>query len=287
MYIPANYGNNLEKPKGNFDGFNLIRRAYMKKDKRNILLPFVNIINCKLKLKTWLHNKFPAIATKDTVSSENGNPANGNYRRGLLAIILLILMLPSLFLKANAQGRSNHQADIAAEIIRFHVIANSDSQEDQALKLAVKSVLVDKLAPYLQDAGSKDEARQIIYDKMDYIGELAKDTISRQGFNYPVKVTLEEDYFPLRIYGDYAFPPGNYEALRVEIGQGKGKNWWCVMFPPLCFVDETYSIVDESSGQKLKYLLTEEDYEALKLKKVPVKIRFKLLQIIKDFFNKG
>ena len=203
----------------------------------------------------------------------------------LFALILLLLAYLSFAFKANAQKEQNIQASIADEIIRFHVIANSDSDQDQALKLAVKDTIVKELARYLSKASSKEEAREILSDKMDYIKELATDTIIHQGYNYPVKVSLERTYFPLKLYGEYAFPPGYYEALRVQIGSAKGKNWWCVMFPPLCFVDETYSIVDESTGEKLKYLLDEEDFESLKLKKSPVKIKLKLLEFIKELFN--
>lgn len=221
-------------------------------------------VNCLHKIKDCLHNNaFPA----------------------LLFFFLLLLFIPSLVIRANAQNRQKQQR-IAEQIIRFHVIANSDSDKDQALKLTVKSVLVDELSSCLRDAASIEEARKIISDRLEDISLLAKDTITAQGFSYPVRVSLEESYFPLRLYGEYAFPPGYYEALRVEIGEAKGKNWWCVVFPPLCFVDESYSLVDEESGQKLKYLLTEEDYESLKAKKIPVKIKFKLLEFIKDLFNK-
>jgi len=205
---------------------------------------------------------------------------------GLLLIILLLLFIPSLIIRANVQNRQRQQ-QIADQIIRFHVIANSDSDKDQALKLAVKSVLVDRLSPYLKDAASIADARKIISNLQEDITQLARDTIMAQGFSYPVKVSLTECYFPLRLYGEYAFPPGKYEALRVEIGEAKGKNWWCVVFPPLFFVDETCSIIDEDSGQKLKYLLAEEDYEALKTKKMPVKIKFKLLEFFKDLFDKN
>lgn len=176
---------------------------------------------------------------------------------------------------------------IADEIIRFHVIANSDSDEDQALKLAVKNTLVKELAPYLKEASSKEAAKKIISDKLEYIKELAVNTIQQQGCSYPVKVSLEECYFPLKVYGEYAFPPGYYEALKVEIGNASGKNWWCVMFPPLCFIDDTYSIVDDSSGKKLKYLLSEEEYESLKINDAPVKIKFRLLELICDLFKKS
>ena len=89
----------------------------------------------------------------------------------------------------------------------------------------------------------------------------------------------------MKVYGDYALPPGNYEALQVRIGDAQGQNWWCVMFPPLCFVDETYSIVSEDSEKKLKYLLTDDELDYIKANKVPVKIRFKLFDFIKKHFK--
>ncbi len=106
-----------------------------------------------------------------------------------------------------------------------------------------------------------------------------------EGYHYPVTVSLENTYFPLKIYGEYNFPPGYYEALRVQIGSAEGQNWWCVMFPPLCFVDDTYSIVDETSGNKLRHLLTEEEYNSLLNKSTPIKVKFKLWESIKSIFK--
>lgn len=203
-----------------------------------------------------------------------------------LLVLVLLLAFPSLIIKTYAMDKQSIQAEIAGEIIRFHVIANSDSAEDQALKLAVKNALVEGLAPYLNQVSSIEAARELLLNKIPFIKELAQDTVSLQGYSYPVEASLEECYFPLKLYGEYAFPPGYYEALKVEIGDAKGKNWWCVMFPPLCFVDETYSIVDESSGKKLQHLLTEDEYEALKIKKTPVKIKFKLFELIKKLLDR-
>jgi stage II sporulation protein R len=239
------------------------------------------------RLKRYLHKEsLCASRTQGGLNTDEYITSDkGSYRIGLLALMLLLFAFSTLIIKANAQHKQSLQLQIADEIIRFHVIANSDSVGDQALKLTVKDTLVKNLAPYLNEASSLNAAREILIEKMSYIKELAQNTINQQGYSYPVKVSLEECYFPLKVYGEYAFPPGNYEALRVQIGAAEGKNWWCVMFPPLCFVDETYSIIDESSGKKLKYLLTEEEYESLKTKKAPVKIKFKLLEIIKNLFK--
>lgn len=207
------------------------------------------------------------------------------FRTLLLMLILLICGLTSWSIKANAMHNQSLQEGIANEIIRFHVIANSDSNADQALKLTVKDTLVKSLAPTLKDTTSVTEARRILSSKLSDIQALAEETILANGYDYPVTVSLEHSYFPLKIYGDYSFPPGTYEALRVQIGEAQGKNWWCVMFPPLCFVDETYTIVDESSGEKLKYLLTEEEYNTITDKKTPVKVKFKLFEAIKKLFS--
>lgn len=213
----------------------------------------------------------------------SNDPAPFRYR--LLLAIILFCGLSTAFVKAQAMHNHDLQTGIAGEIIRFHVIANSDSDEDQALKLTVKDTLVENLAPILSSAQSLEEARAILIRKLADIQKLAETTIQENGYNYPVKVSLTNCYFPMKVYGEFTFPPGYYEALRVQIGNAEGKNWWCVMFPPLCFVDETYSIVDESSGKKLKYLLTEEEYNALTNKKTPVKVKFKLLEAIKNLFK--
>lgn len=207
------------------------------------------------------------------------------FRTLLLLSILFFCGFTTMLLKASALQHKDVQAGIAEDIIRFHVIANSDSNEDQTLKLAVKDTLVKWLSPLLRDVNSKTEARAIITKELDAIKSLAEITLQKRGYYYPVTVSLENTYFPLKIYGDFTFPPGYYEALRVQIGRAEGKNWWCVMFPPLCFVDETYSIVDESSGEKLKTLLTEEEYNTIINKKTPIKVKFKLLEAVKDLFQ--
>ena len=206
-------------------------------------------------------------------------------RLWLLLFILISCSFASWQIRAAAQHNEVLQTGIAEDIIRFHVIANSDSTEDQELKLTVKDTLVRYLSPFLSNTDTIEEARTIMVAHMTLLQEVAEATIKKYGYNYPVKVSLENCYFPMKVYGDYTFPPGTYEALRVQIGEAQGKNWWCVMFPPLCFVDETYSIVDEESGKKLKTLLTEEEYNTLVSKKTPIKIKFKLLDALKGLFK--
>lgn len=217
--------------------------------------------------------------------SQRTSDGGSRFKSSLLLAILLVCGITTWLVKATAIHNSDIQKGIAKEIIRFHVIANSDSTKDQALKLKVKDKLVERMSPMLKDAGSITEARSIVTDNLPLIQQIAEDTIKQNGYHYPVSVTLGQCFFPLKIYGNYAFPPGIYEALRVRIGSAEGKNWWCVMFPPLCFVDETYSIVDEKTDRKLKHLLTEEEYETLIKQKKPVKIKFKIWESIRKLFK--
>lgn len=175
------------------------------------------------------------------------------------------------------------QEGIALNIIRFHVIANSDSKEDQDLKIKVKDEVVLFMKQALTDASDKDEAREIIKENMDAIKGISDNVIKENGYTYQSYVSLANVYFPVKRYEKMTFPSGEYEALRIQIGKASGRNWWCVMFPPLCFVDATYSIVPDSSDETLRYVLTDEEYDSLiKDKKTKIKIKFKLFDFLKE-----
>ena len=139
------------------------------------------------------------------------------------------------------------QENIAGNIIRLHVIANSDTENDQSLKLKVRDGIIGGLKESVAGAQDAAGAGKLLAAQEDNIKNAALDIISVDGYNYPVNVSLEERYFPVKSYGDLVFPAGNYKALCVEIGEAKGRNWWCVLFPSLCFVDETYAVVPDSS----------------------------------------
>lgn len=148
-------------------------------------------------------------------------------------------------------------------IIRFHVRANSDSAEDQELKMAVKEDVVNLLEPILSRCTNVEASRKAIIANLQNIYTVAVDTIVEQGYDYPVKVYMTEEEFPAKTYGDLTFPEGEYQALRIDIGEAKGQNWWCVMYPPLCFIDESTAVVSEQGKEVLKEDLTPEEYEAL------------------------
>ncbi|WP_343248164.1 stage II sporulation protein R [Diplocloster hominis] len=204
-------------------------------------------------------------------------------KNNLFVVILsLFLGFTAAFLTAEkTEGAQQIQQGIASQIIRFHVIANSDTDQDQALKLKVKSEIVRYMQSILTDADDINQTRNMIQAHLNDIVLLAETIIQEEGYQYPVTAKLEQAYFPIKTYGDCTFPEGYYEALRVEIGKAQGKNWWCVLYPNLCFVDAAHAVVPEEEKQMLKNVLTEQEYESV-TGEPEVRISFKYL----TFLNK-
>ncbi len=167
------------------------------------------------------------------------------------------------------------QQQMSQKVLRFHVLANSDSQADQALKYAVRDSVGTMMAEKLQTADSLEESTEVVTENLQEIETCAAQVIAAQGYDYPVHAALEECEFPEKSYGDYTFPSGTYQALRVVIGAGEGHNWWCVMYPNLCFANSMYE-VDSASGEKLREVLDPEEYAAV-LKSGNYQVRFKML----------
>ncbi len=152
------------------------------------------------------------------------------------------------------------QQGIAGEIFRLHVIANSDTQKDQELKLEVKNQVVDFLEEIVGETHSAEETKEAVLTHLAQIEEEARDTVEEKDYDYPVQAVVEKTYFPEKTYGDCTFPAGEYEALIIRIGDAKGKNWWCVLYPSLCFLDDTYAVVTEEKKEELQKVLTREEF---------------------------
>ena len=170
------------------------------------------------------------------------------------------------------------QQGIAKEIFRLHVVANSDTEEDQNLKLHVKTKIVDYLEGVLGEDRSLEATREAVKTHLDEIEEAAGQVIADEGYDYPVAAAVEKTYFPDKTYGDCTFPAGEYEALNVKIGKAEGHNWWCVLYPSLCFLDESHGIVSEEKKEDLREVLTEEEFLTIlndPEKRHQVKIGFK------------
>ena len=206
------------------------------------------------------------------------------YRRDLF-LCLTCLLLAFLFTMAGQrQSDEAMAARIAPEILRFHVLANSDSDEDQQLKLRVRTLLLDSIYEKLGENASLDDTKEYVLANKDSLEQEAEDYMKAEGYDYPAHMEVTECYFPTKTYGDMVFPCGTYDAVRVEIGKGKGHNWWCVLYPPLCFVDSTYAVVPDSSREILRESLDAADYQAL-LKKQPeghIRIRSKFLELLEN-----
>lgn len=198
----------------------------------------------------------------------------------LAATIMLVIAGGRLY--SDSEERQL-QKGIASNIIRFHVRAESDSKEDQWLKLQVKEAVLAYISPVLSKSQSVDESRQLLYNESENIRNVAAATLRSLGDESDVNVYFENCYFPMKTYGDMTFPPGEYEAFRVDIGEAQGKNWWCVLYPPLCFVDAVYGEVPDESKEELKGVLTEEEYSMVSGENV--KFRFKYLKIFNRFIE--
>ncbi|MBU3100717.1 MULTISPECIES: stage II sporulation protein R [Clostridium] len=192
-------------------------------------------------------------------------------------IIIIFIALNSTSLSGKAS-----QSDVASKLIRFHVIANSDDKIDQNLKLKVRDSVLKYISPKIVDCKNIKESRKIINNENKNIEKIAERVIKENGFKYSVATSLSEEYFPVKTYGNITLPQGKYEAYRIIIGTGKGQNWWCVMFPPLCFVDITKGNVSyEKTEKEMKTVLSDDEYKmvdnTVSSKKIIVK--FKLGEI--------
>lgn len=188
-----------------------------------------------------------------------------DYKRDLFFCITCFFFAFLLMLSAGRTGSEALAGRIAPKLLRFHVLANSNSHEDQALKLKVRTRLLALIYDGLGENASLDETKAYIENHQSELTAEAEAYIREAGYDYPVKMDLATCYFPTKAYGDMVFPCGDYEALRVEIGQAKGHNWWCVLYPPLCFVDASYAVVPDSSKEVLSDALGASDYEKLLL----------------------
>lgn len=183
-------------------------------------------------------------------------------KKNLIAIIAVIIGLICTYLfSPEAQAQDEMQKEIASKIIRFHVRANSDSDEDQQLKLQVKDAVVSYLSAEMKTSESKKDSTSYIEAHIDEIEAIALEVIQEQGYDYTVDAYVTTEYFPTKSYGDVTIPCGEYDAFRIDIGENAGKNWWCILYPPLCFVQGSYGVATDESKLLLKNVLDEDEFD--------------------------
>ncbi|WP_243447555.1 stage II sporulation protein R [Clostridium tetani] len=205
----------------------------------------------------------------------------------LFAIITIFIFFIFLNL-GQPQKFSKKDNDLSERLIRFHVLANSDLEEDQKLKVEVKNSVLEYIYPKLSNSNNINESRRILMENTKGMENVAKDVISKKGYNYDLKLELTHDNFPIKTYGNITLPQGNYEAFRIIIGEGKGKNWWCVMFPPLCFVDVTKGEVAYEETERVMKTYLEEKEDIIEddiIDNDKIEFKFKIVEVIKDIFK--
>lgn len=153
------------------------------------------------------------------------------------------------------------QRELAEQVFRFHVLANSNSKADQELKLKVKDRILSYMKEELPESDSVETTKEWAKSHIKELEEVAAEVIREEGYDYSVRAKVLFCEFPDKTYGDVTFPAGRYEALRIEIGEGSGQNWWCVLYPNLCFFDAVHAVVPDEGKQDLKKVLAEDTYE--------------------------
>jgi stage II sporulation protein R len=208
----------------------------------------------------------------------------------ILPIIFSIIIFTIIYGYLSFEQIDGLQRNLSKSVLRLHILANSNSKEDQKLKIYVRDKLIEFLSRNIDFSKSKYEVIKQISNKKLQIEDYLDKTIKERGKNYDVKVSIQRDLFPNRVYSNFLFPSGIYDCVRVFIGNGKGKNWWCVIFPPLCIVDEAKLEFPTEAKKELKSSLSRKEYLIAtsygSIDKMPVKLRLKIYEILKTKFYK-
>lgn len=213
-----------------------------------------------------------------------------NKRRIKQVICAILGLCSALFLTTAVYERSEvwkevrakeTQQGLAEEVLRFHVLANSDSEADQALKLCVRDAILSYMKTNLPEGCSETETEEWVQNHLKEIVDCARGALRKAGSCDRVSAELTQSYFPDKYYGDLWFPKGYYQALRVVIGEGAGHNWWCVLYPNLCITEASSVVVSEEGKDELENILTEEEYET-----VTISTRFEIKSFLWEKMEK-
>ena len=171
---------------------------------------------------------------------------------------------------------------LAENIFRLHILANSDSEEDQTLKLKVRDAILNYMETLTTDMSDKQAVITLAKEHTQDFKKIAEQTIQENGYSYSANIEIGNFYFPTKYYGNISLPAGNYDALKIEIGKAEGQNWWCSLFPPLCFVSVSSGVVDEEGEEYLKENLSDEEFAIVSDSSDKVQFKFKII----EFLNK-
>ena len=193
-------------------------------------------------------------------------------------LVLIVVLCVAVFTRVMQVEANAVQEKLSGEVFRFHVIANSDSEEDQELKMKVKEAVVAYMRETLSGAENAAEAKAWAIRHKEELVRVSEEVLRAEGCNDKVTAEVVRCEFPDKTYGDITFPAGWYDALRIRIGKAQGHNWWCVLYPNLCFMDSVHAIVPKEGKEELRSVLTDEEY-AMIVKGTPVKIKWFFLQL--------
>lgn len=206
-------------------------------------------------------------------------------KKPILKNILIITILTSIimFMLVLNSYSNDINKGLAENLMRLHVVANSDRPDDQELKLKVRDAVLNYMNDKLVSSMDKEQSKFIVNENIEKIREISCEKIQEYGKSYNVEIAIGNFPFPTKNYGDITLPAGNYEALQIIIGEGKGANWWCVMFPPLCFVDASHGVVSKSVKGDLENILSKDEYEITtqgeNSNNIPIKVKFKIVEV--------
>lgn len=190
------------------------------------------------------------------------------FMKVLVCVIVISILFSNMMFESTCRMLED-------DVLRLHIRANSDSTQDQNLKITVRNAVLEKVSPLYENVKTKEEAEKITVDNLDYIKQIAEATIKSEGFDYKANVAVTEEFFDTRYYDDFTMPAGVYKTLLITIGKGKGNNWWCVMYPTLC--------VGASSRECMKSDLSEDEYDVVTSGEYH--FRFKTVEIFKKICN--
>lgn len=185
---------------------------------------------------------------------KTGHPLNMSRKNMIKGILFLAI---ACMICVAGQRKSNNmiQQNLKSNLIRFHVRANSNSRMDQTYKLKVRDAVIDQISPELSEAKTKEEAFKILKMQKNRIKNTAQEILKKEGVKQKVNVHFVQEKFPEKNYGQYTFPEGIYDAVRIDLGAAKGHNWWCVMFPDLCVTKDDKVRINNTARKKMEKLL--------------------------------
>jgi len=207
------------------------------------------------------------------------------YKKIFISAIFVILAIGIAYTVEAYEGISR----LNGKVIRLHVVANSDTLEDQQLKYKVRNQIIATFNEEFEKINSKEESENIVLEKIHQIRCEAEETVKEEGYNYDINVYYGNYKFPRKMYEEIVLPEGYYDAVRIEIGKAEGSNWWCVMFPPLCFVDfgktRDAAVFDIETEKRLQEVLTLDEIDTIRTKRGIENIKLK--SKIFEFIEKG